>query len=319
MTKKIKIILGLGSGLLFLVLLLLLKTKTNDILSPKETFSRNFPTPTIENRTAVKKTEIIITGDIMLGRSVMSTSLAKKDFNYPFLKTADVLKGADITFGNLENPIIKDCPFNNDSFIFCADPEMIDGLTFAGIDIVNLANNHTKNYGNDGLIQTQNYLDKEKIDYVGLQNLVIKNINKTKFGFLGFDFTANKPKESDYKLIKESKKKVDVLIVMTHWGIEYTSQPTEIQKITAKKIIESGADVIAGTHPHWIQSTEYIDGKPVFYSLGNFIFDQSWSEETKKGLVIRLNYQDKKLLKIDEMPIYMENFGQSKWIETTEK
>lgn len=258
--------------------------------------------------------KIIVVGDIMLGRSVMSKTIALKDFNYPFLKTADILKSADITFGNLENPIIKNCPVLNDGMIFCADPKMISGLLFAGIDILNLANNHTNNYGDDGLKQSKDFLQKEKIDYVGVDNLIIKDINKIKFGFLGFDFMSKKPKESDYELIKNSKNQVDVLIVMTHWGNEYISKANNNQKEIAKKIIANGADVIVGGHPHWVQDMEYIDGKPVFYSLGNFVFDQSWSEETKKGLVIRLNYKGKKLINIDKLPIYMASFSQPKWV-----
>lgn len=261
-------------------------------------------------------TTITITGDVMLGRDVMTTSLSKNP-SYPFEKTADILKKADITFVNLENPIIENCHQSDNQFILCANPKMIQGLTFAGIDIVNLANNHTKNYGHNGFVQTQNYLKNEKIDYVGAENLIIKNINQTKFGFLGFDFTTNKPKDSDYTLIKNSKEKVDVLIVMTHWGNEYTVAPTTAQKLTALNIINAGADVIVGGHPHWVQSMEYINNKPVFYSLGNFIFDQPWSEETKKGLVISLKYQNNKLIEIENMQTYMEKFSQPKWVKTT--
>jgi len=227
----------------------------------------------------------------------------------------DILKTADITFGNLENPIIKNCPISNGGFTFCSSPEMISGLTFSGVDIVNLANNHTKNYGDNGLVQTQDYLQKEKIDYVGVNNLIIKNVNQTNFGFLGFDFVGKNPSDSDYELIKNSKSQVDVLIIMVHWGNEYVAKSNNIQKEIAKNIISNGGDVIMGGHPHWVQEMEYIDGKLVFYSLGNFVFDQSWSEETKKGLVVRLNYQGKNLLGIDQMPIYMENFGQPEWVD----
>lgn len=260
-------------------------------------------------------TEIIFAGDIMLGRSVMSKCLSLNDYNYPFLKTADVLKKADITVGNLENPIIKNCPISNDGFVFCANKEMLTGLEFAGIDMVSLANNHTNNYGNDGLIQTETFLKEKNIDYFGVNNLVIKNINNIKFGFLGFDYVFKNPKESDFELIKNSKNQVDILIVMTHWGVEYKSKSNENQQTIAKNIIESGADVIVGGHPHWIQEIEYIDEKPVIYSLGNFVFDQPWSEETKKGLVVRLNYKGKKLDKIDQLPIYMKNFAQPEWVQ----
>lgn len=311
MIKKIVIVLVFG--VLLLTIILINKQLKSDLalenLSPiskiKEIAKQETGIINLD-----KETEIILTGDIMLGRSVMSTSLSRKNVNYPFEKVAEILKSADITAGNLENPIVKDCPISNDGFKFCTSPEMAEGLTFAGIDVVSLANNHTTNYGNDGFIQTKNYLKNEKIDFVGDKNLVIKKNNGTKFGFIGMDFVVNKPTETDYEFIKESKKSVDVLIVMLHWGVEYTSSPTDNQKLIAKKIIQSGADVIVGGHPHWPQDIEYIEDKPVFYSLGNFVFDQSWSEETKKGLVIRLKFREDKLIGFDKMPIYMKNFGQ---------
>jgi len=304
---------------LLILLIIFLVKKTNVVLAPEKVFLEIPIVKKVENKLrfgdllAKQKTTIIITGDIMLGRSVMSKSVSLKDFNYPFLQTAEVLKSADITFGNLENPIIKNCPISNDGMIFCTDPKMISGLTFAGVDVVNLANNHTNNYGNDGLKQTEDFLQNEHIDYVGIDNLVIKNINDIKFGFLGFDFISKKTNNADIELINNSKKQVDVLIVITHWGNEYIAIANNTQREMAKNIFKAGADVIVGGHPHWVQDMEYIDGKPVFYSLGNFIFDQSWSEETKKGLVVRLNYEGKNLVGIDKMAIFMENFSQPKW------
>lgn len=258
---------------------------------------------------------LILTGDIMLGRSVMNQSIIKNNYNYPFEKVAEKLKSADITAINLENPITDKCPVSNSGFIFCADPKTIEGLNYAGVDVANLANNHMNNYGKNGMIQTENYLKNSNIDFTGDNNLTIKNVKDIKFGFLGFDFTSNNPKDEDFKLISESKNKVDVLVVFVHWGVEYRSTPTDGQKETAKKIIIAGADVVAGSHPHWVQNMEYINGKPVFYSLGNFVFDQPWSEETKKGLAVKLTYQGKELKKIDDMPIYMKKFAQPEWVK----
>lgn len=258
-------------------------------------------------------TTIILTGDIMLGRSVMKTSLAKNDPNYPFEKVSDILQRADIVFGNLENPVVSGCPLSDSGFKFCADPKMIHGLNFSGIDILNLANNHTKNYGEDGFTQTKNYLIGSGLDYVGNNNLVIKKINDIDFGFLGFNFVDNMPNDSNYQLVKDSKEKVDVLIVMVHWGTEYTSDPTNTQKLIANDLVSSGADVIVGSHPHVIQSVDSINNRPIFYSLGNFVFDQQWSEETKKGLVIRLTYSGKNLSKIEKLPVYMKSFAQPEW------
>lgn len=258
---------------------------------------------------------ILLTGDIMLGRSVMGVSLKKGDPTYPFLKVGDTLVGADLVFANLENPIIEKCPASDSGFKFCSDPKMIDGLTFAGIDVVSIANNHSGNYGKEGVSQTENFLRKAGIDYTGDGNLVVREVGGTKFGFLGFDYVGFVPDDEDFQLISDSKQRVNVLIVAVHWGLEYTADPTKSEKLIAKNLTDAGADVVYGTHPHWVQSIDHINGKPVYYSLGNFIFDQMWSEETRRGLVMKLTYRDGKLVGEEKLPIYMQNFAQPEWVK----
>lgn len=143
----------------------------------------------------------------MLGRSVMTKSLRTKNPNYPFMNVADVLRSADIVFSNLESPIVDNCPYVDSGMKFCANSQMIDGLKHAGIDVVNLANNHTLNYGKEGLNQTKKYLDLNGIKWVGDGNMVIVEKNKTKFGFLGFNLLEHKLQEEDLELIRNSKKK----------------------------------------------------------------------------------------------------------------
>lgn len=266
-----------------------------------------------------KKTEIILTGDIMLGRSVNIESLEKQnDPKYPFLKVADVLRNADLVFGNLETPIIANCPRLEHGFVFCADLRMVEGLTFSGVDIISLANNHTTNFGTDGLTQTEDLLTQNGLDYVGLGNLVIKEIKGVKYGFLGFDFTVLPPIQKDWDLVKDSDLRVDVLIVGVHWGEEYKDLANINQKAWAKKLVELGADVVVGHHPHWVQNTETINGKPVYYSLGNFVFDQMWSEETKKGLLVKLTFENGELAKQELLPTYIKAWGQPELVTVTE-
>ena len=276
--------------------------------------------------------EIILTGDVMLGRTVMTTSLDLNDPVYPFRKVADTLRSADIVFANLENPIIKNCPRHTDGFKFCADPRMVEGLTFSGIDVVNLANNHTLNYGKEGLEETKNFLTSSKIDYVGVGNLVTKEVEGNTFGFLGFDMVDNQLSKGNLELIKTSDTKVDVLIVGVHWGTEYTQKASEIQREWANLIIENGADVIVGHHPHWVQEIEYISQQNttganlnhptggvvaapvVYYSLGNFVFDQMWSQKTREGLAIRLTFRDSELIGEEKLPTYMTSWAQPEFV-----
>jgi poly-gamma-glutamate synthesis protein (capsule biosynthesis protein) len=262
-----------------------------------------------------KKTEIVLTGDIMLGRSVNIESLDKQnDPRYPFLKVADVLQSADLVFGNLETPIIDNCPRIEHGFTFCADPRMIEGLTYAGVDIVSLANNHTTNFGSDGLAQTKNLLSQNGLNYVGTGDLVIKEIKGVKYGFLGFDFTVNTPIQKNWDLVSNSNPLVDILIVGVHWGEEYKDTANANQQVWAKNLVDLGADVVVGHHPHWVQNSEEIEGKPVYYSLGNFVFDQMWSEETKKGLLVKLTFENGELIKEELLPTYIKEWGQPEFV-----
>lgn len=263
-----------------------------------------------------EKIKVILAGDVMLGRKVMVNAFKRKNFSYPFERVADKLLEADLVFINLENPIIKNCPFIYSGFTFCAKPEMIEGLKKSGIDIVNLANNHSENFGKEGKIETIDRLKKEGIESTGVNNLIIKVVKNVKFGFLGFDFVYKKPKESDFELVRDSDKKVDVLIVGVHWGKEYEPIADNNQQEIARKLIENGADVIAGHHPHWVQNIERINNKPVYYSLGNFVFDQMWSEKTKEGLLVELVFEEKEIIKENLFKTYIHEEGQPVFVKS---
>ncbi len=272
------------------------------------------------------QTTILFSGDIMLGRSVMGASLDANDPLYAFKNTTEFLKNSDITFVNLENPIVDNCQRHAGGFKFCTTTEIAKGLVVAGIDVVTLANNHTSNYGNQGIIETKKTLEGLGVKYVGLENLEIIEKNGIKFGFLGFNYTFTKENlASDLKLIEESNSKVDVLIVGNHWGEEYKDIANSFQTSAAKQMVENGADVIIGHHPHWVQNNEMIGSVPVYYSLGNFVFDQTWSEETKKGLLVKMTFDPPygetgaKLVKTEEFKTYTPKIGQPIIIDESPK
>jgi len=259
---------------------------------------------------------LITVGDVMLGRSVNAKMRSLNDFTYPFLKTAEFLRSADLTFINLESPFYDDCPITNTGMILCADPRAIEGLILAGIDLANLANNHIRNYGQEGLNLTKSLLQDNFLTPLGPeQNLIIKKIKGTKFGFLGFDLTSGYQEEKVVEAIKKNKPQVDLLIVSFHWGIEYAQEPASWQIELAHQVIEAGADLILGHHPHVIQKVEDYHGSKIVYSLGNFVFDQPWSEETKKGLVGIFTFQDKKLIKSEFKETYIHNYSQPDFVD----
>ncbi len=273
---------------------------------------------TISNNQVTKPfITILLTGDVMLGRTVMTTSLDKNDPTYPFREVSDVLKSADITFINLENPVVTNCPETVVGLIFCADPKMVQGLTYAGVDIVNLANNHSKNYGQSGVDQTVNYLKQANIASIGLNNVTMKQSSNVKFAFVGFDKSqqANPKLTQDEKnLLIKANLESDVLIVAMHWGVEYQNKALPGVRALAKELVDLGAEVVVGHHPHWVQDWETIGDTPVFYSLGNFIFDQMWSENTRKGMAVRLTFDGVKLVKQEFLPVFMQNHAQPRFV-----
>jgi len=258
---------------------------------------------------------LIATGDVMLGRSVNTRSLKKNDFTWAFLNVASLLKSADITLINLESPLVKDCKPTDAGMIFCAPLEHIKGLTYAGVDIANLANNHIYNQGNKGLEETVEVLNSNGISPVGLGMESTKNIQGNLVTFVGFDAVGKDPSEEVIKSLKDVEKNNSLIVASFHWGTEYQSKPNNKQISLAHLAVDSGADVVIGTHPHWVQTEETYKNKRIFYSLGNFIFDQMWSEETRIGQVIRLTFEGSTLIKEESFPIKIFDYGQPKIID----
>ena len=287
----------------------------------KQSVTTTFHTTFSENyEKEDSNTEIILLGDVMLGRTVMSTSLDKNDPNYPWHKVADKLAYADIVFANLEHPIIENCPRRTDGLIFCADPRMAEGLVYAGVDVVSLANNHSYNHGESGVVETKKILLDNEIEYT-LESLSVIEKNGLTFGFLGFEFIDRDIDAKHITMIESLSREVDVLIVGIHWGVEYKDTASSKQRSIAQKVASAGVDLIVGHHPHWVQDMETLvtpDERyvPVYYSLGNFIFDQMWSEETKKGLAIKITFDGEgSIVNEEKMPVYMSQWAQPQWVE----
>lgn len=273
---------------------------------------------------------MVAVGDVMLSRNVGVIISTTGDPRAPFLKTAEILEEADITFCNLESPFYEEERLNGDRLIFGADPETIEGLKYAGFDIVSLANNHFGDQGTDGMSFTLSHLTENGIGYAGAgENEVtarepfIIEQNGVTFAFLayndvqsairkGYAATSDKPgfavlsRSNLRQDIKYAREKAQVVIVSIHWGVEYEETPTERQITYAHLAIDSGASLVLGHHPHVIQPVEeYKDGY-IFYSLGNFVFDQMWSQETRIGLIARIYFRGGEIERVEtiEFTIY---------------
>lgn len=267
------------------------------------------PPSVMISETLKKEITVLAVGDIMLGRHCNVQMKEKNDWSYPFLKTAKLTQKKEIAFANLEAPFVQNCPTSSTGMIFCAPFPAIEGLKFAGINLVSLANNHILNYGQEGLTQTKELLDQNQISYTDSQRLTFKNIDGVDFGFLAFDLVTY-PQTEIISKVKENKNLVDVLIVSLHWGAEYQPKPNKQQEILAHQLIDNGVKVVLGHHPHVIQPIEEYNHGLIFYSLGNFVFDQDWSEETKKGEIAEIIFEEKEIKSYRTVPVYMQNFCQ---------
>jgi len=330
------IIFGL---ILFVGSSFLIKPKVIEIVPLATQNSENFTSQAqlTENETIT----IILVGDIMLDRGVeyMIKTEGKGDFRFPFLKIADELQKADILFGNLEGPISDKGTKVGSIYSFRNDPKSIEGLTFAGFDVISLANNHVFDYGREALEDTLLRLKTAGIDYLGAgfnekeaYSPIIKELNDTKIAFLaytnlgpetwkageensGIAWISENNLETIKRDIEKVKKESDILIVSLHSGEEYQKTPTQFQIEFSRAFIDAGADLVIGHHPHIIQPNEkYKDGW-IFYSLGNFVFDQNFSEETMRGQILKILIENNKIKEVVPINIKINDFFQPEIIQ----
>ncbi len=317
------IIIALGIILFIAACFLIVPEKTEIYQSP------------VAEETEKETINVILAGDIMLDRGVeyMVEKQGKGDFKFPFLKTTEYFKKTDIVFGNLEGVISDKGTKVGSIYSFRANPKAMEGLISAGFNVLSLANNHALDYGKAALEDCLTRLKNSGISYVGAGfnekeafSLVVKEINSTKIGFLAYTDLGPeiwKAKEnsgiawikfSDFekirKEIKEAKENVDVLIVSLHSGEEYVQELTQFQVEFSKMAIESGADLIVGHHPHVVQLNDKYEQGYIFYSLGNFIFDQSFSKETMESQIVEIKIEDKTIKEVKIKEIKINDFFQ---------
>ena len=256
-------------------------------------------------------TVLLFGGDVLIKAS---TESIYKNNGVTGLVSEEILaemQNADIMMVNHEFQFsTRGEPMEDKQFTFQTDPKNVQILLDLGIDIVSLANNHSLDFGQDALQDTFVTLDEAGILYAGAgdskeraEELQVIEVNGKKFGFLaatrvipvaGWDVRNKQPglftTYDDTRLverIRESKEECDFLAVYVHWGIEREEYPEEYQNVIAKHCVEAGADVIIGAHPHVLQGIEFIEGKPIFYSLGNYIFNNSIPKTMLVKVVIK--------------------------------
>ncbi|NMB06830.1 MAG: CapA family protein [Tissierellia bacterium] len=274
---------------------------------------------------------ISLAGDVMMDGSVRQ-QINKYGYDYPWEKVKDYFMESDLSIVNLETSITtRGNKWPNKQFNFKSNPKNLDSMKSAGIDMVTLANNHVLDYSNQGFLDTIDHLKKKEIPYVGggknkkeaLEGVIIDK-KDVKIGVLAFSrvipdvkWYANNNKagivgaydgytKEMFKRIEEMKKEVDILILSFHWGVERSTKPRPQDIKIAKAAIEAGVDIVMGHHPHVLQGLEIYKGKPIFYSLGNFVFGGK-DTLTRTTMIGQVIIKDKELERVNLIPCTIAN------------
>lgn len=281
-------------------------------------------------------------GDIMLSRNVADAIKKSGDVDLPFKNMADILKSTDFNFANLESPIVAKGIVGGHTMVFGAPEDYVADLKTYNFKILNLANNHAFDQGLKGLDNTRAVLDGMDIKHIGTGDNLDKawqpaeiDANGLKICFVGASFSSindGGKTKNDYvariediselkSIILNLKSACGFIVATMHAGTEYTRTPNQAQINFAHAAIDGGADMVIGAHPHWVQTVEKYQNKYIFYSLGNFIFDQEWSQETKEGLTLKITVSkaptsalqgsqtSAQIDSIQLLPVILENFS----------
>jgi poly-gamma-glutamate synthesis protein (capsule biosynthesis protein) len=278
---------------------------------------------------------ITFTGDLIPARCVYDRMRRSGDWEAPFRPLAERLSGADITVGSLDAAIsAQGTPIGcRETFSLLAPPQVVQGFGLAGFDVITVASNHAKDCGESGgcgdatLLDTLAVLRSAGIEPVGgggtlteARQPAIVAAGGVRFAFLGYDdiaayYHAGESRPGTAPLdettlaedIGAARRLADVVVVLPHWGEEYTPHPTDRQRRLTAAAIDAGATLVVGNHPHVVQAATPLADGYVAFALGNFIFDQDWSVETTEGVVLEATFRGTRLAAVRFLPVRIED------------
>ncbi|MBQ3423784.1 MAG: CapA family protein, partial [Clostridia bacterium] len=215
--------------------------------------------------------------------------LEKYGCDYFFQNVRDLFEADDLTIVNLEGPITDSDKPRKHGYVFKADPACVEILSGSSVELCNLANNHSMDYGARGLKDTAETLEASGIGYCGFTEAwsgTIKGVRVTALGFTKWDNTA----EEIYEAVSRAREDCDLLIVNMHWGWERQYRQVEAQETWGRLAVDAGADLVIGTHPHVYQGIEKYKGRYIVSSLGNFCFAGNANPEDKRCLIFQQTF-----------------------------
>ena len=307
-----------------------LSPSASPTLTPTATATLS-PTPIV-----LPETTLLFTGVIVPARCVQATIDERDDPNYLYDEVRPLIQAADLAIGTL-NATISDYPPRTGcvrTYVLVGGAENADALAQAGFDAMSVATNHIKNCGlsNCGeraFFDTLDNLQRFGILPIGAgtnlkeaEKPVVLTVNGVRFGFVSLGqiepmafASEDRPgiavlsEESLRAAIAAARQVADVVIAMPHWGPEDVVTPNWSQRSLAQVAVEAGADLIVGNHTHVVQALQNIQGVPVFYGLGNFVFDQTWARDHMQGVILRVRFVGQELLDYELIPTHVDGDG----------
>lgn len=277
--------------------------------------SRSVPAESCPLGNSSGETIILFVGDMNFDRYIRQVA-EKRGTDYIFSCIDPLLRDADFVVGNLEGPITANESISKgtamgapENYRFTFPTSTAATLFQHNIKLVNIGNNHINDFGLEGISSTQKYLTAAGVSYFGGSSIYRASDNGVDLSFVNYNQFGGDSPEETANLISEEHTAGRTVIVYTHWGEEYAA-PTERVRSIAKLFAEHGADLIIGSHPHIIQENEMIGNTPVYFSLGNFIFDQYWNSDVTRGLALLVHFSDDKI-SIEEKPIKLNSDGKT--------
>ena len=290
---------------------------------------------------------VTVAGDVMLGRRVGDRLARTGDYADALRPTARRLASADITVGNLESTLSELGPPTQGGDSFGADPRVRSGLRLAGFDVLSLANNHTGDYGSRSLVETvrlpaRRWPGPGRCGGRPVGGLAAGGRAPARESGSGSWRSTRSARpgapvgtppvrracrcsrvpgpstgttlRTPTSAVRKLAGQVDVVIVLPHWGDQYTHRPVADQRTVGRALIDAGADAVVGGHPHWVQSAETYQGRPLVHSLGNFVFDMDWEPEVREGVVLELRFVGDRLASARFVPYVIGSDFAPRWV-----
>jgi poly-gamma-glutamate capsule biosynthesis protein CapA/YwtB (metallophosphatase superfamily) len=271
---------------------------------------------------------LVAIGDVMLSRTLPRAAARSGDPLFPFASLGPVLRSADLAFANLENPVVVGPPAPLDGLVFRMDPSYVPRLTQAGIDVVSLANNHLTDAGLAGVAETRQHLTAAGVAVAGAGETVAQArlpalmragdvtvavlayadprfANQVRFATEDQPGVALAEAEAMAADVAAARQLADVIIVSLHAGAEEVAVPDARHQALLEAVAAAKPDLVLGHHPHVLQPFTYMNGVPVFASLGNAVFDQIGTD-VNRSAAVRIRFQGTKIMQIDVLPFRIE-------------